>query len=58
LQLPGSVALSRWLLENELVDEMTLFICPVVVGQGTRLFPEVGQEGRSSSSNREPPRAG
>jgi dihydrofolate reductase len=44
LQLPGSGALTRWLLENDLVDEMTLFMCPVVVGQGTRLFPDTGRD--------------
>ena len=34
----GSGALTRWLLENDLVEEMTLLIVPVIVGQGTRLF--------------------
>jgi dihydrofolate reductase len=35
---------TRWLLENELVDEINLLICPVVVGDGTRLFPAAGPD--------------
>src|ERR671916_2702129 len=35
LQVHGGGALIRWLLDNDLVDEMTLLVCPVVVGQGT-----------------------
>jgi len=42
LQVHGSGNLVRWLLENELVDEINLLVCPVIVGQGLRLFPQDG----------------
>ena len=43
IQLHGSGELLRWLLERDLVDELNLRLYPVVVGEGTRLFPERGQ---------------
>src|SRR2546427_8054327 len=44
LQVHGSGVLIRWLLDNQLVDEITLLVCPVIVGQGTRLFPDTGPD--------------
>lgn len=45
LQVHGSGQLIRWLLEHALVDDLTLIVCPVMVGGGgTRLFAEDGTD--------------
>jgi dihydrofolate reductase len=44
LQVVGSLSVVRLLLDNDLVDEITLLTAPVVVGQGRRLFPDSGPD--------------
>ena len=44
LQVHGGTRFIRWLLDNDLVDEINLFTYPLILGQGTRLFPETGQD--------------
>ena len=44
LQVHGGGTLIRWLLGNQLVDEITLLTYPMIIGQGTRLFPDAGPD--------------
>lgn len=41
----GSPTLVRWLLGQELLDELALIVLPIIVGAGVRLFPEVSTGG-------------
>jgi dihydrofolate reductase len=46
LQMWGSSSLARQLVEHDLVDEYCLFLEPVLVGGGKRLFPDDGRARR------------
>lgn len=44
LLVVGSAALARWLLQQELVDELNLVQFPVIVGEGERFLPIPGRD--------------
>jgi dihydrofolate reductase len=44
IQVPGSPTLVRSLLRDGLLDELSVSICPIVVGSGMRLFDGIGGE--------------
>jgi dihydrofolate reductase len=41
IQVPGSPTLVRSLLRDGLLDELSLNVCPIVIGSGMRLFDEL-----------------
>jgi dihydrofolate reductase len=41
IQVPGSPTLVRFLIENSLLDILSLTVCPVVVGCGMKLFDDM-----------------
>lgn len=51
----GSADLLRTLLREQLVDQLNLWVCPVVIGTGKRLFPEGTEQTRFALA--EPPTA-
>ena len=51
----GSANLLQTLFREGLVDQVNLWVCPVVIGQGKRLFPEGTTPSRFEQA--EPPRA-
>jgi dihydrofolate reductase len=46
IQVPGSPTLVRSLLRDGLLDELSLNVCPIVVGSGMRLFDGLTAEVR------------
>jgi dihydrofolate reductase len=40
IAMSGSATLTRWLLANDLLDELNLMVHPIAVGQGRRLFED------------------
>ena len=45
LAVHGSGTLARFLLENNLADELTLMVYPVILGTGKRLFADMNKVG-------------
>ncbi|MDP9629136.1 UNVERIFIED_ORG: dihydrofolate reductase [Ensifer adhaerens] len=58
LQVHGGTTFIRWLLDNDLVDEINLFTYPLILGQGMRLFPRQARIRHSNWSHRGPLPAG
>jgi dihydrofolate reductase len=56
LQVHGSGALTRWLFENDLLDEMNLLIVPWSSARARGCSPTAAPTWRLTWSNREPSR--
>jgi len=50
----GSASVTRTLMDNDLVDECRLLVFPLVLGEGTRLFPEGSTPARLTLTVAEP----
>lgn len=40
ITVAGSPSVTQWLLQNDLMDELTLLVHPVIAGKGARLFKD------------------
>src|SRR5262245_64758006 len=51
IEMYGSTALMQTLMQHDLIDEYRIWVHPLVLGSGTRLFPDNGQRARLKLKN-------
>ena len=51
IEMYGSTALMQTLMQHDLIDEYRIWVHPLVLGSGTRLFPDNGQRTRLKLKN-------
>ena len=51
IEMYGSTALMQTLMQHDLIDEYRIWVHPLVLGSGKRLFPENGQNARLKLKN-------